>query len=346
MKNICRTIIVVTIAAAACACGQNGGKTAKEAETAVQAPPQARLVEVQGAVKEVIPQNGSYSSTVQANIVNNIASQTAGRIRKINVEVGDFVYAGQVLAEMDRSQLEQAEFKLKNDEAELGRVRQLLSEGGISQSDFDQLELAFKVSQSAFKNLEENTVLRSPVSGVVTARNYDKGDMYTMSQPIFTVQQITPVKMLVGISESDYTKVKRGDAVTVTADALPGKVFSGKVVRIYPVMDAATHTFNAEVQVRNEKRELRPGMYVRATVDFGASEGIVVPDMAVLKQQGAGTRTVYVLGEDNTVSLRVVSLGRHFDSKYEITSGLGEGELVVVKGQTSLKDGDKVEVAE
>ena len=87
-------------------------------------------------------------------------------------------------------------------------------------------------------------------------------------------------------------------------------------------------------------------MYVRATVDFGASEGIVVPDMAVLKQQGAGTRTVYVLGEDNTVSLRVVSLGRHFDSKYEITSGLGEGELVVVKGQTSLKDGDKVEVAE
>ncbi len=346
MKNICRTIIVFTIAAAACACGQNGGKTAKEAEAAVQAPPQARLVEVQGAVKEVIPQNGSYSSTVQANIVNNIASQTAGRIRKINVEVGDFVYAGQVLAEMDRSQLEQAEFKLKNDEAELGRVRQLLSEGGISQSDFDQLELAFKVSQSAFKNLEENTVLRSPVSGVVTARNYDKGDMYTMSQPIFTVQQITPVKMLVGISESDYTKVKRGDAVTVTADALPGKVFSGKVVRIYPVMDAATHTFNAEVQVRNEKRELRPGMYVRATVDFGASEGIVVPDMAVLKQQGAGTRTVYVLGEDNTVSLRVVSLGRHFDSKYEITSGLGEGELVVVKGQTSLKDGDKVEVAE
>ena len=322
-------------------CGGGKGPAAT-----VAAPDAPVKVETALAAFRDVPQQEVYSSTVQAYAVNNVVPQSGNRIASIRAEVGDFVRAGQVLAEMDRVNLNQTRLRLVNDSTELSRLRELYRQGGLSKSDFEAAELGYNVSKASYENLLENTVLRSPLNGVVTARNYDKGDMYTMSQPIFTVQQITPVKMLVGISESDYTKVKRGDAVTVTADALPGKVFSGKVVRIYPVMDAATHTFNAEVQVRNEKRELRPGMYVRATVDFGASEGIVVPDMAVLKQQGAGTRTVYVLGEDNTVSLRVVSLGRHFDSKYEITSGLGEGELVVVKGQTSLKDGDKVEVAE
>lgn len=303
------------------------------------------VVEVRAVYKEEVPQDAVYSSSVQAQAVNNIAPQSGNRIQKINVEIGDFVSQGQVLAEMDKVQLEQAELKLKNDEAELARVRQLLDEGGISQSDFDQLQLAFNVSKSSFKNLQDNTVLRSPSSGVVSARNYDKGDMYTMGQPIFTVQQITPVKILVGISESDYTRVKKGDKATVNADALPGKEFQGTIVRLYPTMDAATHTFMAEVQVRNEKRELRPGMYVRVKVNFGSSNSITVEDAAVVKQQGSGQRSVFVLDEEtSTVSVRNVELGRHFDGKYEILSGLEEDEKVVVKGQAVLKAGQKVEV--
>lgn len=303
------------------------------------------VVEVRAVYEEEVPQDAVYSSSVQAQAVNNIAPQSGNRIQKINVEIGDFVSQGQILAEMDKVQLEQAELKLKNDEAELARVRQLLDEGGISQSDFDQLQLAFNVSKSSFKNLQDNTVLRSPISGVVSARNYDKGDMYTMGQPIFTVQQITPVKILVGISESDYTRVKKGDKATVNADALPGKEFQGTIVRLYPTMDAATHTFMAEVQVRNEKRELRPGMYARVKVNFGSSNSITVEDAAVVKQQGSGQRSVFVLDEEtSTVSVRNVELGRHFDGKYEILSGLEEDEKVVVKGQAVLKAGQKVEV--
>ena len=109
-------------------------------------------------------------------------------------------------------------------------------------------------------------------------------------------------------------------------------------------MDAATHTFNAEVRVPNTNRELRPGMYARVTVDFGANESIVVPDAAVLKLQGAGQRTVFVLNGDDTVSIRVVEVGRHFGNRYEILSGLEEGEQVLTGGHTSLKSGDKVEV--
>lgn len=329
-------------AAMICGCGQKPG--AQQQEAAAVAEEQIPAVSVEESRIETVPEDAVYSASIQANAINNIAPQTAGRIQKLNVEIGDFVSSGQILAEMDKIQLQQAELRLKNEADELERVRTLFNEGGVSQSDFEQLELAHKVNQSTYDNLLENTVLRAPISGVVTARNYDRGDLYAMAQPIYTVQQITPVKILVGVSESDYTKVKKGDKVEVGADALPGKSYTGSVVRLYPVMDAATHTFNVEVRIANERRELRPGMYARVKVNFGSSESVVVPDAAIVKQQGSGQRSVYVVGEDNTVTLRNVTLGRHFDGKYQILEGLEAGETVVTKGHTALKSGVKVEI--
>ena len=330
----------MALAAVLCGCQNAGQKSGAPAPVAEVTP----VVNVTGTVRQTVPQDAVYSANVQAYAVNNIAPQSGNRIEKVNVEVGDFVSAGQILAEMDRFQLDQSALQLKNSETELGRLRQLLAEGGVSQSDFESLELSYNVAKSAYENLERNTILRSPISGVVTARNYDRGDMYSMGQPLFTVQQITPVKILVGISESDYTKVKKGDKVSLTVDALPGQTFTGTVVRLYPTMDSTTHTFSVEVQVRNEKRELRPGMYARVTVNFGDNESIVVPDAAVVKMQGSGVRSVYVLEEDGTVSLRTVTLGRHFEGSYEILSGLEDGETVVTRGQSALKSGIKVEV--
>lgn len=324
-----------------CSCGQNAGK--KQDQTVAQGTP---VVSVAVASKQNVPQTSVYSATVSANVINNIASQSAGRIQKLNVDVGDFVSAGQVLAEMDRVQLDQAALRLSNQETELNRVKGLLEAGGISQSDYDALNLSYKVAKSAYNNLLENTILRAPVSGVVTARNYDRGDMYTMASPIYTVQQITPVKILVAVSETDYTKVKRGDSVTITADAIPGKEFSGSIVRLYPVMDPSSHTFNVEVSVKNTGRELRPGMYARVSVNFGDNVSIVIPDSALGKQQGSGDKIVYLLKEDGTVDIKVVAPGRHFDGKYEILSGINEGDKVVTNGQTSLRSGDKVEVAQ
>ena len=324
---------------AAVSCAQN--KKAEDNTTAAVVA--VKKINVQAAEKFTVPQDQTYSTTVLANITNNIASQSAGRIEKICAEVGDFVKAGQILAEMDRVQLDQSQLRLKNQEDELNRIKALYAEGGVSQSDYESAVLAYNVAKAANDNLEENTILRSPIDGVVSARNYDASDMYIMGAPVFTVQQIVPVKLLVAVSETDYTKVSRGDRVSITADALPGKTFTGSVVRLYPTIDASSHTFNVEVQVPNTGRLLRPGMFARATVNFGNNVSIVVPDIAVLKQQGSGTRMVYV--EENGVAVtRIVTLGRHFDSKYEILSGLEEGEKVIVKGQASLKAGEKVEV--
>lgn len=346
MKQIRKIALIlaaaVTVAACAGKSGQSGTGTAAQGQQAPAAEAAPVKVETAVAMYRDVPQSEVYSSTVQAYAVNNIVPQAAGRIKKINVEVGDFVRAGQVLAEMDALNLEQARLKLVNDSTELSRLRTLLHEGGVSQSDFEAVELAYKVSRSQYDNLLENTILRSPIGGVITARGYDKGDMYAMGTPIFVVQQITPVKLLVGITEANYTKLNRGDKVSITADALPGRIFEGKVGRIYPTIDPSSHTFTAEILVPNGDRVLRPGMYVRVNVTFAVNHSIVVPDAAVQKQQGSGVRVVYVVGADDTVDIVPVTPGRHFGREYEILEGLSEGDRIVVKGHSALRNGSKV----
>ena len=345
MKKIYTILAVSLVAFLVVSCG-NGGK--KAGDQTPKAPAQAEVkipyVETIVAALRDVSDESSYSSTVEPYATNNIVSQSAGRIRKLNAEVGDYVYKGQILVEMDRLQLDQTRMQFLNDSTELERLRQLYSEGGVAKSDLESMELAFNVRKATLKNLEENTVLRSPITGYVTARNYDKNDMYAMSMPIYTVQQVVPVKLLVGISESEYTKVKKGDTVSLTVDALPGRDFTGRIVRLYPTINAATHTFSAEVVVNNSDRALRPGMYARVTVNFGINSRIVVPDQSIVRQEGTGQRFVYLVNEDKTVSYVPVTLGRHIGAEYEIISGIPEGATVVAKGQSALKDGAKVEI--
>ena len=323
-------------------CGNTSSKKTETVEVTVADP----TVSVAQVFVREVPQEAVYTSTVQAYVKNNIAPQMAGRITKINVEIGDFVKEGQILAEIDKAQLLQAQLQLQNQEVELQRLKALYEEGGLSQSDYDAIQLQYNVLKTQVENLIENTTLRSPINGVVTARNYDVGDMYAMSMPVFTVEQIVPVKLLVGVSETDYSKVKKGDSVVVTADAIPGKTFYGKVNRIYPTVDPATRTFTVEVKIDNNYKTLRPGMFVRATINFGTNTNVVIPDVAVVKQQGSGERFVYVLNADNTVTYKKVVLGRRMGAEYEVLEGLEDGDRIVIGGQIRLKDGVKVIVNE
>ena len=339
MNRIYRTLVLAGMVALSFSCGNRTQKDAPMEEE------KATLVSTATAEMMEVPQTETYSSTVEAYAINNIAPQTGGRIQSVRVDVGSFVGRGQVLAVMDAAQLDQTRLKLVNDSTELSRLKSLYEEGGVSKSDYDAVEMAYNVSRRSYNNLVENTYLRSPISGVVTARNYDRGDLYS-GQPIFVVQQITPVKIHVGVSETDYTKVKLGNEVEITVDAIPGRTFTGKINKIYPTMDATTHTFVTEILVQNADRVLRPGMFARVKVEFGVNNSIVVPEESVVKMQGSGQRCVYVLQPDGTVESSLVKLGRHVDNKYEILEGLSEGDVVTVKGSTSLKDGSKVEVSD
>ena len=337
-----RIIVLAAAALTAFSCGNQGGKAPAGPGGFGPMGNVTPSVEVIKATFQDVAQESSYASTVEAYATNNIMPQAGSRIRKINVEVGDYVTKGQVMAEMDRLQLEQLELQIQNDEIEYKRLKALYEEGGVSQSDFETAELGYKVRKTNYQNLLENTILRSPITGFVTARNFDQGDMFSMSAPLFTVQQVVPVKLLVGISESEYTKVKKGQTVTIKADALPGRSFTGKVERLYPTIDAATHTFRAEVHVANTDRVLRPGMYARVTVNYGSKHHIVVPDLCIVKQEGTGQKFVYLLKSNNTVSYVPVTLGRHIGTEYEVTEGISEGDMVVYKGQAALKDGVEV----
>ena len=341
MKAIFKTMSIAAVVIMAAGCGNNQGKqTVKAAAVAEELP----SVAVQQVFVKEVPQEATYTSTIQPYVKNNIVPQTAGRITKINVEVGDRVKKGQVLAEIDKVQLQQAQLQLHNAEVELGRLKALYEAGGLSKSDLDAIELQYNVAKTQVQNLIENTTLLSPIDGVITARNYDAGDMYAMSAPIFTVEQIKPVKMLVAVSESDYSKVSKGDNVVIKAEAFPELSFDGKVERIYPTVDPSTRTFNVEVVIPNNYSTLRPGMFVRATMKFGVNNSVVIPDVAVVKQQGSGERFVYVLNEDGTVTYQKVELGRRMGTEYVVLAGIQDGAKVVTGGQIRLKDGVKVSV--
>ena len=341
MKAVTRTIVFAFVAALAVSCM---GKKNSPAEAPAEMQAVVTNVEVYQTRYEDVPQTEVYSTNIQAYAVNNVVPQSGSRIKKINVEVGDFVSKGQVLAEMDQTTLQQTKMKLDNDAVELARLKELYESGALSKSDYDAAQLAFNVSTSQYDNLSENAILRSPITGVVTARNYDAGDMYAMSSPIYVVQQITPVKLLVAMSETDYSKIDKGDSVEITTDALGDQMFTGKISRIYPTIDPATHTVTVEVNVPNTDRVLRPGMFARVKVTFGVNHSIVIPDVAVVKQQGSGQKMAFVVNGDNTVTSRMITLGRHFGSMYEVLSGLDEGEMIVSRGHTALRSGDEVKV--
>lgn len=341
MKYLKLNIIALAIVAMMTACGEKETKTTTTGQEAQKAAP---VVSVITAQAEDVDVTNTFTANIEPYATNNIASQTAGRISSIRTEVGQKVRKGQLLATMDDVNLAKTRMQYVNDSTELARLTELYNIGAVSQADYDMAKLALNITQKTYYNLAENTYLRSPINGVVTARNYDRGDMYSMAQPIFVVEQIQPVKMLVNISESLFTQVHKGMEFDISVDAYPDEVFKGTVNLLYPTVSATTHTFPVEVICQNTDERLRPGMFARVTATFGTNHNVVVPDIAVVKQQGSGEHFIYVLNADNTVTYTKVELGRRLGSRYEIISGINEGDKIVTEGQVRLKNGVSVTV--
>lgn len=319
------------------ACSGQKENTEQAEEETVQ------LVKVARVTEQAVPQVVSYTATIEPYKRNLISSSLPNRIKKIYVEVGDHVKAGQKLVDLDRANLAQQKLQLDNLELEYNRVKELYAVGGASQQQVDQMRTQYETAKTSYENLDENTVLVSPTNGVVTARNYDNGDL--ASGAILTVMQIQPVKVEVNISESDFTKVKLGMPVDVNVEVYGDEVFKGKVSLIHPTIDPTTRTFVTEINIPNGDNRIRPGMFARVNIDFGNVNRVVVPDQAVVKRSGSGDRFVYVY-KDGKVSFNQVQLGRHMDTSYELISGVENGAEVVIAGQSRLKDGAPVKVVE
>ena len=328
--------LAMTLMLAAC-----GGKT-QTTQTAVaveEVKPAVKLAQV--SVRPV-DQVRDYVGTVEAEVKNNIAPQAPGRIAKIFVEVGDHVRKGQKLVQMDAANLQQLTLQIENQKVDFARIKELYAVGAVSKAEFDNMKMSLEVAETQYKNIMENTQLLSPIDGIVTARNYDNGDLYA-GAAILTVEQIRPVKLLVNVSENYYSKVQKGDKAIITLDALPGETFTATVSLKYPTINAATHTFPVELALANKDEKVRPGMFARAQLNFGTENHVVVPDVAVVKQPGSGERFVYVYNHGK-VNYVKVELGQRLGNAYELISGVADGATVVVAGQSRLTDGVEVRV--
>jgi RND family efflux transporter MFP subunit len=320
-----------------------GGNKENNTETEETVAPERNRVRVEQVQIRPVEQLQSFTATVEAETVNNIAPGIPARIRRILVDVGQTVRRGQPLVEMDRTNLAQQQVQIETLRRDYARFQELLAIGGISQQQVDQMKAQLDVAEAQYNNLSENTTLVSPINGVITARNYDSGDM-PAGIPILTVQNISPVKILINVPESNFTRIQRGMSVDVRLDVFGDETFSGKVSLIHPTIDPLTRTFRTEITLPNADLRVRPGMFARVTINFGDVERVVVPDKSVVRQQGTGDRYVYTLNRDNTVSYKKVELGARFGNEFEVISGIEPGERVVTEGLSGLVEGTSVEV--
>jgi RND family efflux transporter MFP subunit len=339
MKRIKFTAILalgVVLALSSCSKKEQAASTASSANEKIK----VKLTDVK---LQDVEQNVTFTASVEPEVKNNIAPAAPGRIRKIFVEVGDRVTKGQKLAQMDAANLSNSETQIENLRKSYKRVSELFAVGGASQQDLDNAKLQLDVAETNLRNLNENTSLISPLSGIVTARNYDEGDLYSGQMAILTVMQINPVKLIVNVSESYYSRIRTGMSVDIAVDVIEGERFQGKVSLIYPTIDERTRTFGVEVKISNPNNKIRPGMFARAIMNFGTMKHVVVPDNSIIKQSGSGERFVYVY-QDGKVTYKKVELGQRLGENYELISGLTGTEQIVVAGQSRLVDGSEVEV--
>ena len=311
--------------------------------TEEQSADTVRLVEVATAEMRALSLSEEFTAQLEAKVINNITAQAGGRLKQLLVKVGDRVGAGQAVARMEATQAAQAQIQLADAKTNFARMDELYKVGGVSKAQWEQAKSAVDQAKLAYGNAAENTVLRSPISGFVTAKNYDNGDMTSPQLPVVVIQQIAPVKAVIGVSEQYYSYLKKGAAATLSVDALGEETFSGVVTNIFPTLDPVTHTVSTEIEVANKDLKLRPGMYARVHLDFGTKEALTVPDKAIVRQAGSGARYVYVFSGGKAV-YRAVELGQQQGDLYEVVSGLNAGDQVIISAPSNLKNGLSVKL--
>ena len=285
----------------------------------------------------------TISTNLQGYLTQNVAPSLTGKIEHIYCEVGDKKVQGQDLVRMDQTQYKTTKIALGNLEIEKNRVEQLLKSGSATQQQYDQLTAQYNQTKEQLEFLEANTYVKAPFAGVISAKNYEDGELYG-GQPILVLTQIDKLKALVAVPETYFPRIKEGMKLTLKTDIYPEQVFPASVEVVYPTIDPSSHTFQVKIVIPNGKRMLRPGMYVSTTLGLGKTNAIVVPYQSVEKLVGANNRYVFV--NDNGVAKRVdVELGQRFDQDVEIISPeIVPGVEMVTTGQHKLIDGTKINV--
>ena len=352
--------VALAIAAvlATSACGKKGGPDAqaKGADAEQKMGPdgkpipkvEAVPVEVARAARHAISASYSGTANLEAPGEAQVVAKTSGVMVQLLAEEGDLVHAGQVLARLDgdRVRLEAARQlatvrKLENN---FRRSQELAAKKLVSAESSDQIKYDLESARAAYDlaRLELSyTNITAPISGVVAQRMAKPGNLVALNAPMFRIVNNSHLEGVLNAPERESGRLKVGLPLRMTVDAVPGKVFAGKVDRISPVMDSSSGTFRVVCAFDNAP-ELRPGMFGRIEVVYDQrTDALTVPRIALLEDEGEPA--VYVI--DGKKAKRVtVQLGYTNGEIAEIRSGIKEGDRVVTAGKVAIRDGTEVQV--
>lgn len=370
-------IIAATLALSGC--GGGGGVQAKEADKASN-----NAVPVEVATVGLSPISASYNGT--ATLVPDheaqVAAKASGVLVKLHVEEGMHVREGQLLAELDdlsaAASLAQAEAQLNKASATFAYAEQSIHKQLISKREYDQANFDMQTQKAAVQTAKLQlayTKITAPVSGVIAEREVKVGNLVQVNQNLFKIVNMDPLQAVLNVPERQLGILKSGQAVQLEADALPGKEFSGNILRIAPVVDPASGTFRVTCEFHDKTGTLKPGMFGRIDIVYDHhDEALTIPRSALIEEDGE--TAVFVVDaappktdaekkdgdkakkdapkdkDTKAVALapafvahrKLVKIGYSDGDKVEIRSGLDEGTRVITVGRNAVRDGTSVQV--
>ena len=213
-----------------------------------------------------IKRTAKVTATLVAEQETYLAPGIAGKIRSINVDVNDKVKKGQILINMDKTQLSQTRVQYANLKKDMARMDTLLQYGSITQQAYDQMKTQVNSTYIMLQSLEENTVIKAPYTGVITGKYFNDGELFSPAPntpvgkaAIVSMVKMDVLKVYINLSERFLPLVKKGQIAIVETEVYPGEIFEAKVFRIYPTINAATRTFTVELRMDNPDLKTQTG---------------------------------------------------------------------------------------
>ncbi len=350
MKRIIITVVIVGAAIAAAAFILKNNKEKMQQQTELAKKVNSTIpVQVEDTKEEIIggtfTVTGSFAPARQILVVTELA----GKVISLPVKEGQFVEKGQLLARIEyathEADLRSAEANLQKLSTDKERYQRLVTSGGVTQSQLDDINLAYVNAEArtiAAKKRLADSYIRAPFAGYVNKRFVEEGTYLNAAKEVFEIVETARLKMVVNVSESQVLSVSKADKIVVQADVYPGSEYKAQLNFIGAKADANLN-FPVELQIENIKdKPLRSGMYGRATFQLsGGNPSLVIPRSALLGS--TENAQVYVVA-NGAVELKEIVAGRSFSNSIEVISGLTRGEKVVTNGQINLSPGAKVTV--